>query len=119
MQPITPIHYHLIIEPDLTAFTFSGRAVITLHADAPVSLVSLHAIDLTVTRCEAETEAGRADAEVSVDPGAERMVIDLPITETVSGDITLTPSPSSRKAMPGGPFPASTTRWPRPRSRSK
>lgn len=90
MEPITPIHYHLIIEPDLTAFTFSGRAVITLHADAPVSRVTLHAIDLAVTRCEAETETGRADAKVSVDTEAERLVIDLPVTEAVAGDITLT-----------------------------
>ncbi|MFN0091171.1 MAG: M1 family metallopeptidase [Acidimicrobiales bacterium] len=83
-----PTRYELVIAPDLEAFTFSGEAVIELEAAQQCAELVLNAAELEIDAAAVETAAGRVEAEVALDPAAERATI-TPARPVEAGPATL------------------------------
>jgi len=54
MNDVKPVHYTLHLEPDLTAWTFSGRIEISLEASRPVNRITLNTKELTLLSCSVQ-----------------------------------------------------------------
>jgi tricorn protease interacting factor F2/3 len=87
MNEVKPVHYTVHLEPDLTAWTFSGRIEISLAASRPVNQITLNAKELSVLSCKLLREQGLIECPFSVDAEGEVVVVRLP--EEMSGAITL------------------------------
>ena len=77
---VRPQRYELAFEPDLDAFTFSGRETVTIHVDEPTSVVQLHAAELSIASASVVLPGGETLPATSVDiePEAERATISFP-----------------------------------------
>ena len=71
---VRPIHYRLVLEPDLATATFFGSQDITLAVDEPVRQLVLNAVDLAIDQAWLITPGGqRVELSIEVDPGTERV----------------------------------------------
>jgi puromycin-sensitive aminopeptidase len=76
---VTPSHYTLRLEPDLTAATFGGSAVIDLEILTDTDRIVVNAAELEIDGVEVETDDGTtAAAVVELDPEAERATFVFP-----------------------------------------
>ncbi|POI32927.1 hypothetical protein CIB84_003321 [Bambusicola thoracicus] len=55
---VVPLHYHLLIHPNLTTLTFTGTVAIDIAVTQPTKAVVLHSKRLRVTRAAIEAGAG-------------------------------------------------------------
>src|SRR5690606_12496410 len=75
---VTPIRYELELAPDLDASTFAGTVAITCNVHAPVEEVVLNALELEIDEAYVLDAGGdRLDADVRLDPEAERAFLHL------------------------------------------
>ena len=55
---VVPLHYHLLIHPNLTTLTFTGTVAIDIAVTQPTNAVVLHSKRLRVTKAAIEAGAG-------------------------------------------------------------
>ncbi len=80
-RSVVPRRYQLRIEPDLEAFRFSGAEQVAVEVVEPVDEVVLNAADLAVSDAWLTDPTGRRiDAEIRLDPAAERLALALSAT---------------------------------------
>jgi len=72
---VVPVSYELVIEPDLEAATFTGRAAIQVEVVEATADVVLNAIDLQIKSAEVDGQA----AEVTLDAEHERATLHVSI----------------------------------------
>src|SRR5271165_5469809 len=78
-RTVTPLVYHLTLDPDLEAAVFSGDEMVELTVHEPTATVVLNAADLVIT--DASVESADGDllvAEVTYDEKLERATFSLP-----------------------------------------
>lgn len=78
MNEVNPVHYALHLEPDLKAWTFSGRIEIMLEAEKAVKEITLNAKELSFLSCTVQTEQGLIECPFSQDDRKEILSITLP-----------------------------------------
>ncbi len=79
MKRIIPEHYKIHLEPDLTKFTFKGRAEILMNASEPANSISLDAVDLDIQECQVALDGSYEKAAFSeLDQEARSFIIQLP-----------------------------------------
>ncbi len=88
-RTVTPRRYQLRIEPDLDTSRFRGSEQVAVDIVEPVDEIVLNAADLDIGEAWLTDRAGRRiDAEVGLDPDAERLT--LALSETLEpGEATL------------------------------
>ena len=69
-----PVHYDIVLEPDLDAAIFTGHVAIDIEVRSPVSAIVLNAAELEIRHAAVDG----IGAEVSHDPAAERVTLTLP-----------------------------------------
>ncbi|MBI3895220.1 MAG: M1 family metallopeptidase [Acidobacteria bacterium] len=55
---VEPLHYDLLLRPDLTNFTFSGTGTILVRVKKPVSTLTLHCLDLKLKKAAIRSPRG-------------------------------------------------------------
>ncbi len=80
MNDFYDLHYRLIIEPDLTTYTFKGHAELSFRPARPLEQLTLHCLGLAVENCEVQWDDRQAPAAIRIDEAEEQLVIDLPET---------------------------------------
>jgi aminopeptidase N len=78
---ITPLEYHLAIEPNLDDFTFSGQMTLTVRADDPAEDIVLDCAELAIWWCHLHSgdgEKSEIDCPFTLHPKEERLTIHLP-----------------------------------------
>jgi len=79
----TPSRYELVIEPDLTAYTFAGSCATTIDVATTSTTIVLNAIELDITRAwiSSEGEATNAATAIAFDDETERVTLhfDAPV----------------------------------------
>jgi aminopeptidase N len=83
---LTPTHYTLLLEPDLSHFTFVGKVEIQISASEPIRKFSLNGLDLDITDCTVTSNGSTQKANWHVD--LEDQLINLEFDEIVK-DFTL------------------------------
>jgi puromycin-sensitive aminopeptidase len=89
---VSPVHYELVIAPDLEASRFEGTAAITVTVHEPVREVVLNAAELEIHAAVMTDAAGqRQEAAVALDEELERatLAFGAPLA-TGEGNLTLT-----------------------------
>ena len=82
-----PHRYTLALQPDLGAATFVGHVIIDVNVNEPVSQIVINAKELEIS----DVKVGGQDAEFSLHPATERLVIDSSqAAGTTSIEITFT-----------------------------
>ena len=85
MSKVTPHHYKLHLEPDLTAFRFDARLAIDLEAHGACDEIVLDMIELAIWDCR----LGEGDQSVAcpfkVDPRKEELRVQLHDDAIVTG----------------------------------
>ena len=76
-RAVLPIHYDLRLAPDLEHYTFDGELAVRVAVAEPVSAVTLHAAELTVS------------SAVAVLPGGEQAV-GVPVVDEEAESLTVT-----------------------------
>ena len=75
-ENVRPVHYRLILEPDLDTFTFAGQEEVEVTVESPTSEVTLNASELNVSRAVAEVAGGEAVASaIEHDEEQERVTL--------------------------------------------
>ncbi len=75
-RSVQPIHYQLVLEPDLGAATFGGAQDIRIAVNEPVNEIVLNAVDLLVEEAWLIVDSGeRLELVVDVDPATERLTL--------------------------------------------
>lgn len=88
-QQVVPHRYDLIIEPDLEAATFAGRADIAVTVTEPTSEIVLNAIELELEEITLQNDQGQeVAAVVTYEEETERARLAL-AEEAAAGDWTL------------------------------
>ncbi|MEZ5972898.1 MAG: M1 family metallopeptidase [Hyphomonadaceae bacterium] len=59
----TPLRYEIAVTPNIDAATFTGENTITIESDAPLTTVTMNALDLTVQRASIDNATVRADID--------------------------------------------------------
>ncbi len=77
-ETIRPLHYRLEITPDLEQFRFSGRVLVDLEADRPVSRVELNLLELAVWQCRVKQADAWQHCAFSLSPDKESLTVMLP-----------------------------------------
>ena len=57
-EEVEPVHYEIALQPNLADFTFQGSERITVIIRRPVSKITLHALDLKITKAQICSPAG-------------------------------------------------------------
>ena len=78
MNDIYPVHYKILVEPDLESFTFKGTTEIEIKAENKINQIVLNANDLAFWSYKVKYEGGYVDCSFSVDPKAQEVAISLP-----------------------------------------
>jgi len=78
MNELNPVHYTVHLEPDLKAWTFSGRIEIRLEAPNAVKEIILNAKELSILSCTVQTDQGPIECPFSLDAHEEVAAISLP-----------------------------------------
>ena len=94
MPNAVPVHYRLRLVPDLSQFTFEGRAEIRLELTAPAEEIVLHAVELAVWSCALREGERWVPCAFRVDPGREELAIRLPAE--LAGSVALAVDYSGR-----------------------
>jgi aminopeptidase N len=94
MPNAVPVHYRLRLVPDLSQFTFEGRAEIRFELTAPAEEIVLHAVELAVWSCALREGERWVPCAFRVDPGREELGIRLPAA--VAGSVALAVDYSGR-----------------------
>jgi puromycin-sensitive aminopeptidase len=77
-RSITPTRYDLLLEPDLTAFTFDGTASIEIEVTEEVSEIVLNAIELTFGSVTlSQGSSSRLARSVAFDEDKQRVALDF------------------------------------------
>ena len=87
MKETRPVHYKILLEPDLESFHFSGRTEIVLEASVPETEITLNALDLDVRACRVRGDQDAVECTFSLDPDREELSVRLP--GEMSGQIVL------------------------------
>jgi puromycin-sensitive aminopeptidase len=77
---VIPSRYELVLEPDLSAATFSGEVAISVDVKAPVDQIVLNAKELEIDEAWLERDGTRLDAEASFETETERCILALSAT---------------------------------------
>ncbi|XP_015705151.1 endoplasmic reticulum aminopeptidase 1 [Coturnix japonica] len=76
---VVPLHYHLLIHPNLTTFTFTGTVAIDIAVTQPTKAVVLHSKRLRITRAAIEAGARSTctvrDVRVLQHPALEQLAL--------------------------------------------
>jgi puromycin-sensitive aminopeptidase len=81
-RTVVPQRYTLALQPDLTAATFAGTAIIDATADDAVDHIVLNALELDI----ADVRVGGEDRPFALDVASERLTIDGPFA---AGPLTI------------------------------
>lgn len=87
MSDVRPIHYRILLEPDLEQFQFAGTAEITLETGITVDEIALNVLDLIITTCSVRQAEALLPCWLSLDLKKEELKIRLP--EAVRGQFVL------------------------------
>jgi aminopeptidase N len=87
IKDIRPINYAILIEPDLSEFTFSGEAAIEIQTASFVGEIILNAHELEFRRCLLIHNGTQAECVVSLDVDQQEATVRLP--KPISGRFTL------------------------------
>jgi tricorn protease interacting factor F2/3 len=86
-RSVRPIRYHLVLEPDIASFTFTGRLDLTIEAAEPVRDIVLNILELTVQGCAFDPDGRAESCDFTADTDKERLTVALP--EETAGEIRL------------------------------
>ena len=78
-RTVVPIHYDLLLEPDLERFTFTGTSATSIDITEATNTIVLNAIELSIDRAWLTNDTGThidADA-ILLDEDTERLTIEL------------------------------------------
>jgi len=78
---ITPVGYHLAIEPNLNDFKFLGKMTLTACVDDPTEVIDLDCAELAIWWCRLQSddaEDSGIDCPFTLDPAEETLSIHLP-----------------------------------------
>ena len=78
MYSLRPAHYNILIEPDLTAFTFQGTVEITFEPSQTSADIILNALELEIEACELIDQAQTLPCRFALEPEQEILRISLP-----------------------------------------
>ncbi|XP_032596884.1 puromycin-sensitive aminopeptidase isoform X2 [Drosophila grimshawi] len=53
---VVPKHYELMLQPDLQAFSFTGKTIVQINVTEPTTLITLNALDITIDGAQFEYE---------------------------------------------------------------
>ena len=84
---ITPKHYDLTFEPDLSKFTFDGKEIIQIQCKKPTKQISLDCAEIKIKRCLVRTHDGEIDSTVKIDNKREKLHIQL--KRVVKGEVQI------------------------------
>jgi len=87
MPEISPLHYHILLEPDLPAFRFSGQTTVYLKPSVPVGEIVLNICDLAVWKVEWISQGGLLACPFQVDP--EKEILRVFLAECAGEEIEL------------------------------
>ncbi|MCF8050701.1 MAG: M1 family metallopeptidase [Desulfobacterales bacterium] len=77
MPEIVPLHYHILLEPDLSTFRFSGQTTVHLKPSVPAGEIVLNICDLAVWKTEWIRQSGTLACPFQVDPEKETLRVFL------------------------------------------
>jgi len=94
-QNVTPVNYALELQPDLSNFTFAGRAIIDLNIKESTNIVKLNSAELTFDKATFEYSADSRRVEstqVALDEDNELATITFaePLTANTTGRLHIT-----------------------------
>jgi tricorn protease interacting factor F2/3 len=78
---LTPAHYNILVEPDLSQFTFKGETEIYISASEPISEFSLNGLDLEIMNCSVYSNGSVQKTEWQID--LENQLINLNFNEKI------------------------------------
>jgi aminopeptidase N len=78
MPEVIPMHYALILRPDLEKFVFEAQLKLSVEAMQPVRAIRLNALALEIGSCRLEAESEVLDCQFDLDTKNEMLVIHLP-----------------------------------------
>jgi aminopeptidase N len=78
MPEFVPVHYKLVIEPDLERFRFSGTVELACESSRPADTLVLDALELAVRRCTVRGDRQTAVCDHEIEPQKEELRIRLP-----------------------------------------
>ena len=87
MTTVSPIDYHIKIEPDLTNFTFKGTLQATFRASAPVDTISLNTLELSLHQCRVLHQGKHR--ECKIEPIAEEQISQIQLPQPCGGEFRL------------------------------
>jgi len=73
-----PVHYDLVLEPDLTSARFRGTVAIDIEVLEPTDTVVLNAIDLDVLAASADQGSAIEATTMALDDETERLLLTFP-----------------------------------------
>lgn len=65
-KEVVPIHYDLLLHPNLEEGTFSGKVTILIDVQDKRRTIALHQQDLTITHAELHTHGLEKDYEINI-----------------------------------------------------
>jgi tricorn protease interacting factor F2/3 len=78
MEQVVPNNYQIHLIPDMTNFTFAGKATLLVEAPAAIDVLGLNILDLTILSCEVERNNDWVECAFETDVEKEEMQILLP-----------------------------------------
>ncbi|MEE6522042.1 hypothetical protein FKM82_020444 [Ascaphus truei] len=75
---VIPLHYDLLIHPNLTTLTFGGLANITITVTRPTSFLILHSKNLKITKATIERKLGSSHGHQDLD------LLEHPVNEQIA-----------------------------------
>ncbi|KAH8408130.1 hypothetical protein KR222_009660 [Zaprionus bogoriensis] len=59
---VVPKHYELMLQPDLTAFSFTGKTIVQISVTEPTTSITLNALDISIDSAEFHYECEKLKA---------------------------------------------------------
>ncbi|KAH8302053.1 hypothetical protein KR044_002268 [Drosophila immigrans] len=79
---VLPTHYELMLQPDLTAFSFTGKTIVQIKVTEPTARITLNALDITIDSAEFQYECVKLKSE-SIDYSKQQETATLQFTEEI------------------------------------
>ncbi len=77
MKPVRPVHYHLVLKPDLKIFKFQGEVGIDFKSTEPVTNITLNTVDLNIISCELAIVQKEEKLEWKLNPKKQELNLSL------------------------------------------
>ena len=87
---VTPQCYHIVITPNLSNFTFTGRMVLNARAHKSTGNIRLDSLELDIRQCRVKPEDNKhpdGECRFSVDPAKSNLTVHFP--GPITGDFEL------------------------------